>query len=192
MKKLIQNHKDKIKKAASFFLKRTAKGGIFTDRQNLKKREKDFCREYIYCGNPKEAAQNAGYTVFPQLCGIRLLTDRRIKAEIAALEKQTAATRAEALRGYRRIAFGSIADAVKLVLLSDGEPCDAEKLDLFNVAEIKKPRGGGMEVKFFDRLKALERIEELSSAESDKYSMSLYRAIENSAIASSGGQEDDC
>lgn len=50
--------------------------------------------------------------------------------------------------GYRRIAFGNISDAVKLILESDGDRLDAEKLDLFNVAEIKKPRGGGMEIKF--------------------------------------------
>ncbi len=67
MKKLIQNHK----------------GGIITDRKSLKKREKDFCREYVYCGNPKNMAQRAGYTVFPEMCRIRLLTEKRIKDEIA-------------------------------------------------------------------------------------------------------------
>ena len=142
MKKLIQNHK----------------GGIITDRKSLKKREKDFCREYVYCGNPKDAALRAGYTVFPEMCGIRLLTEKRIKDEIAELEGKL----------------------------------DDEKLDLFNVAEIKKPRGGGMEIKFFDRLKALEKIEQLSLSESDKYSVSLYKAIENSAKASAGGNDDDC
>lgn len=119
--KLIQNHK----------------GGIITDRKSLKKREKDFCREYVYCGNPKDAALRAGYTVFPEMCGIRLLTEKRIKDEIAELEGKLAATRAEALCGYRRIAFGNISDAVKLILESDGDRLDAEKLDLFNVAEIK-------------------------------------------------------
>lgn len=49
-----------------------------------------------------------------------------------------------------------------------------------------------MEIKFFDRLKALEKIEQLSLSESDKYSVSLYKAIENSARASAGGNDDDC
>lgn len=62
---------------------------------------------------------------------------KRIKDEIAELEGKLAATRAEALCGYRRIAFGNISDAVKLILESDGDRLDAEKLDLFNVAEIK-------------------------------------------------------
>lgn len=44
----------------------------------------------------------------------------------------------------------------------------------------------------FDRLKALEKIEQLSLSESDKYSVSLYKAIENSAKASAGGNDDDC
>jgi len=38
------------------------------------------------------------------------------KDEIAELEGKLAATRAEALCGYRRIAFGNISDAVKLIL----------------------------------------------------------------------------
>ncbi len=55
------------------------------------------------------------------MCGIRLLTEKRIKDEIAELEGKLAATRAEALCGYRRIAFGNISDAVKLILESDGD-----------------------------------------------------------------------
>ena len=84
MKKLIQNHK----------------GGILTDRKNLKKREKDFCREYVYCGNPGEAAQRAGYTVFPEMCGIRLLTERRIKEEIAELEGKLAGKKVALFGSY--------------------------------------------------------------------------------------------
>ena len=38
---------------------------------------------------------------------------------------------------------------------------------------------------------ALEKIEQLSLSESDKYSVSLYKAIENSAKASAGGNDDD-
>lgn len=84
--------------------------------EKVLKNAKRFCREYVYCGNPKDAAQRAGYTVFPEMCGIRLLTEKRIKEEIAELEGKLAATRAEALCGYRRIAFGNISDAVNSYL----------------------------------------------------------------------------
>ena len=57
-----------------------------------------------------------------------------------------------------------------------------EKLDLFNVSQIKRQKGGGIEIKFFDRLKALERLSALSEKEEEK-GHSLYYAIEKSAEA---------
>jgi hypothetical protein len=42
-----------------------------------------------------------------------------------------------------------------------------ESLELFNVSEIKKPKGGGIEIKFFDRLKALEHLEALANGSKD-------------------------
>ena len=38
-------------------------------------------------------------------------------------------------------------------------------LDLFNVSEIKKVKGGGVEVKFFDRQKAIEKIYDYASGD---------------------------
>ena len=31
--------------------------------------------------------------------------------------------------------------------------------DLFNVSEIRRPKDGAMEIKFFDRIRALEKLE---------------------------------
>ena len=39
-----------------------------------------------------------------------------------------------------------------------------ERLDLFNVSEIKRVKGGGVEVRLFDRLKALEKLAELENS----------------------------
>ena len=60
------------------------------------------------------------------------------------------------------------------------------KLDLFNVSEIKRVKGGGVEVKLFDRLKALEKLFELSNAFSDRDKASDLM----SALISSGEDED--
>ena len=54
------------------------------------------------------------------------------------------------------------------------------KLKLMNVSEIKRPKGGGMEIKFFDRIKALERLGSDKSSSSDS-SLSFYEALEKSA-----------
>ncbi len=55
-------------------------------------------------------------------------------------------------------------------------------MDLFNISEIKRKKGGDVEIKFFDRLKALEALEELS-AFSESENSSLYSAIEKGALA---------
>ena len=64
----------------------------------------------------------------------------------------------EVVTGLRRIAFGSVADAMKLLFSPEG--LDFDSLDLYCVSEIKVAKGGGMEIKFFDRIKALEKLSE--------------------------------
>ena len=53
-----------------------------------------------------------------------------------------------------KIAFGKANDAVKLMF----EPTDIDTLDLFLVAEMKLTKDKSLEIKFFDRLKALEKL----------------------------------
>ena len=94
---------------------------------------------------------------------------------------KTRKTRARRVKkGYETLAFGGIEDAVRLLFCEDLKPEDLEGLDLYNVAEIRRPRGGGMEIKFFDRQKALERLEELQAGASDG-ALPFYRALERSA-----------
>lgn len=57
---------------------------------------------------------------------------------------------------------------------------ELRKLDLFNVSEIRRPRGGGIEIKFFDRIKALQCLEQISGTNT---ASPLYRALEESARA---------
>ena len=76
-------------------------------------------------------------------------------------KKKTVADKVE--KGLEKLAFGDVSDAVKLLFISDGEAVESlGKLNLFNISEIKRPRGGGMEIKFFDRIKACERLREYS------------------------------
>lgn len=56
-------------------------------------------------------------------------------------------------------------------------------MELFNIAEIKRPKGGGIEIKFFDRLKALERLADMTADEATDSALPFYRALENSANA---------
>ena len=91
-----------------------------------------------------------------------------------------------AAAGYQRLAFGSICDAISLLYKSDPSKEDLEGMDLFLVSEIKRPKDGSMEIKFFDRQKALERMYEYaSSADSGATARSLL-----AALAGGGDGED--
>ena len=87
----------------------------------------------------------------------------------------------EVCEGLKRLAFGDITDAVTLLFADDDISNEKIKsLDLFCISEIKKARAGAMEIKFFDRQKALEKLFELSSKESNE-TMRFYAALEESA-----------
>ena len=53
-------------------------------------------------------------------------------------------------------------------------------MNLFNIAEIKKPRDGALEIKFFDRLRALEKLEQIDTQENSGKNIQFYAALENS------------
>ena len=64
------------------------------------------------------------------------------------------------------------------------------QLDLFNVSEIKRVKGGGMEIKFFDRIKALEKLSALDSEQTAE-PLNFYRALEESAKSVKSVFEED-
>ncbi|MDD5952719.1 MAG: hypothetical protein PUC32_03575 [Oscillospiraceae bacterium] len=84
-------------------------------------------------------------------------------------------------QGFEQLAFGSVTDAVRLLFAEDLSELPLEKMELFNVSEIKRLKGGGMEIKFADRLKALQCLEELELSQQDGDSDAFYRALEKSA-----------
>lgn len=150
------------------------------DTDKLTKKERLFCRCYVSCGNAGQAAEKAGFP-FEQT-GEELLCREDIMREVGRLFRRKKTIRNDrAMCGYERIAFANSADAVKLLFMED--PCarEIEKLDLFNVAEIKKPKDGAMEIKFFDRLRALEKLSGGQNGEED--AVPFYLALERGARA---------
>lgn len=156
----------------------------------LTAREQSFCRYFVSLSNGREAAARAGYLLFPERQAQKILQKSAAVKEIERLRKKAAATESEVIAGFRRLAFGSAADAVRLLLAdTTGEALNVEELDLFTVADIKKPKGGGMEIKFFDRQKALEQLYALSRGDSQNTAVPFYEALENSAKALRGADE---
>ena len=121
--------------------------------------------------------------MFPEKTALRLLRRQDIAQEIARIDKQREATQKDISIGYQRLAFGCISDAVKLLFSDEVSPEEIEKMDLFNISEIKRKKGGDIEIKFFDRLKALEKLEDMWSTNREDEESSLFSAIEKGAKA---------
>ena len=135
-------------------------------RNGLTPREKEFCRNYVSSGDAAEAAQLAGYKKFPLKCAEKLLSREDVAQEIARLCRIKRQTSAELARvGYQRLAFGSISHAVSLLYMDNPTEQQLDKMDLFCISEIRRPKDGSMEIKFFDRLKALEKLQSGDSEE---------------------------
>lgn len=101
-------------------------------------------------------------------------------------------TQKEISDGLRHLAFGEITDAVSLLFESEENIITKlPNLDLFNVSEIKRPKGGGMEIKFFDRLKAIDKLRELSLEQNGKEKTSFFDALEKSAAGADSAYGDD-
>lgn len=81
--------------------------------------------------------------------------------------------------GLKKLAFGKVNDAVRLVFADESPPPEVlMKMNLFNVSGVKKVKGGGMEVQFFDRQKALERLYDYAHAgQSSAAAESLLAAL---------------
>ena len=150
--------------------------------KELTSKEKLFCTYYCVNRNGRESAVKSGY-MFPEKTALKLLKRRDIAEEIARIDKQREATQKDIAIGYRRLAFGCISDAVHLLFSDEVSPEEIEKMDLFNISEIKRKKGGDIEIKFFDRLKALEKLEDLWSTQREDEESSLFSAIEKGARA---------
>ncbi len=147
-----------------------------------------FCYHYIKCGNVEEASIKAGFpkdTAF--IDGMKTLALPQYQKLIR--EFKDAPTNSLLWAGLQRLAFGSVNDAIGLVFSEN--PIDASSiygLDLFNVSEVKRVKGGGVEVKFFDRQKALEKmLDYANSNDSSNTAKSLLDAL----CSSSGGDAID-
>lgn len=150
--------------------------------KGLTAKEKTFCNCFVSCGSADEAAYSAGFVRNPKRSGEELLCREDIADEIKRLGKCRTSSLSEiATVGYRRLAFGKISDAVSLLYMENPSREQLEHMDLFLVSEIKRPKDGSMEIKFFDRLKALEKLTD--DSEKEDRATPFYDAIVKGAQA---------
>lgn len=153
-----------------------------TIKKELTSKEKLFCTYYSINCNAREAAAKSGY-VFPEKSALRLLRREDIRSYIEELDKQRKSNRTEIARGYERLAFGCVSDAIRLMFSEAADDAEIDRMDLFNISEIKRKKGGDIEIKFFDRIKALEKLNLLCDENDSFKGATLYSAIASSAAA---------
>lgn len=157
----------------------------------IKPKEEMFCYFFIRLRNSKEAAIKAGFSqIFAESTAAKLLSRADIAQhidELVAKEKKSKLEQA-AIAGLERLAFGSSNDSVSIAFLNVemlGDLSLEEKLaalDLYNISEFKRPKENTVEIKFFDRFRALEKLLELATASNGSETLrGLYSALENSA-----------
>ena len=137
--------------------------------KTLKSQRDSFCCWYVLLGNAFEAAERAGFPKENALAeAVKCLRSQECRKTISSL-RELLSDSGNVTAGLKRLAFGSCTDAVYLVFADELPPPSViEGLDLFNVSEIKRVKGGGVEVKLFDRLKALEKLFELENSFTDR------------------------
>ena len=118
-------------------------------------RRKRFCAGYLRTLDPERAAEEAGVKD-----GWALLADEAVRQELAGMRTLLAGEvrREDALRRLTELAFGRANDAVVLALSPERERLDVQGLDLSAVSEFKVTEKGAVEIRFLDRIKALEAL----------------------------------
>ena len=152
------------------------------EKQGLSVRERRFCAQYLQLRDEAEAARRAGYAESTaQRRGMELLLRPDIREELSRQEANGAEPlRRKALAGLRRLAFGGSGALLQMVQGEEGVELRLGELDPFRVSELKVRRGGDVEVKFYDRQRALEKLWELEEEETGGGN-ALYEALERSA-----------
>lgn len=140
-------------------------------------RQRAFCETYLRTMSPDAAARAAG-----QNDGWRLLREKGVTRRLEEMRAAGAAQilREDAVRRLAELAFGRANDAVALALSPEGRE-DVDGLDLSAVAEFKVTDKGGVEIKFLDRVRALEALCTALDGRISTGADDFFQALEDSA-----------
>jgi hypothetical protein len=135
---------------------------------------KRFCRAYLRTLDPQRAAQEAGV---PD--GWAMLRDRAVRKRLGQMRESMAEQirREDAVRRLAELAFGRANDGAALAMGSAEERQDVRALDLSAVSELKVT-DKGVEIKFLDRVRALETLCGLLENDDDA-AASFFQALED-------------
>lgn len=153
--------------------------------KKLNKKEKAFCRSFLDTGSISEAEKISGIKDGGVLFG-----NEDIVQEIERLSKlQCQSLNVLARAGLKRLAMGGISDAVSLIYMDKPDREKLRDMDLFMISEIRRQKDGHMEIKFFDRFKALDKL--IQNSETADSSVPFYDALMIGAKSLEGSANDN-
>ena len=163
------------------------KGGETITDQSLQKRL--FALFYAGLKNPKEAALKVGFSEEEaEKKGRELLSSKAVRRMVRRFSSDGLSGEESVIVGLTRLAFGEVNALCEVILSDDASAHDLKRLNLFNVSEIKKVKGGGVEVKLFDRQKALEKLLEIyEKSRSELTAEQFLSGLDEAAKASEDG-----
>lgn len=125
-------------------------------------KEKLFCQFYTAYQFPKEAAIKAGYAEnIAEKKANKLLNKNEIQQEIKNLKNNVDNQQLMhwATTVLKRIIFNNPNDAILLALKNEQlNDKQIEHMSLFTISEFKKFKDGSLEIKFIDKLKAIDNL----------------------------------
>ena len=132
--------------------------------------------------NPKEAAIKAGYSsLVAEKTAQKLLSKKDINEYLEKIKIDFKKDQILnlAILALKRLIFCRPNDVLILALKSQElNENQIEKLDLFQISEIKKLKDGGFEFKFTDRVKAIDCLTSLIEKMGEKSSLDdFFRAL---------------
>ncbi len=148
---------------------------------------KTFALVFSQCCDPKTAAVACGYKPDEALsAGLSLLSKPYVRRLIEKSFRDRQRLYDCVRAGLEKIAFGQCNDAVKLAFTETESvtPKLIDTLDLSLVSAIKRDKDGGVDLKLFDRQKALEALYELDrSGSGENAAMSFLKALDGDGEA---------
>ncbi len=153
--------------------------------------EKLFCCHYAELGNITEAAAASGFpvdTAYETAAEIlsRPSARRLIRSQRSFIREKGIDDIRTALR---RIAFGEANDAVRLALCED-DTLPLNRMNFFGISELKKVKGGGIELKFTSRLDALKMLCEIENGEFSKNRADSFLSAFKNVSCNIDGEDD--
>lgn len=138
-----------------------------------------FCAAYLRTMSPEAAAAECGIRD-----GYEMLGRETVRRELQKMRGHFAGiTREDVIRRLAELAFAPANDAIRLAYLDDPAR-EVDGLNLSSVAEFRHNSAGSVEIRFIDRIKALDALYTLleGGAESDE-AAAFFRALEEAGGA---------